>query len=191
LNLSFNMKTTFVREGGGDFSEPPSELKLLLAYEDEPTAARAKRAVDRVLSQPEVNARPELHLWKFDELADPERRERALQEAADDEVLVVSMHGQNRLVPEAEAALIHWVELKHAKPCALVISLDPDAKPLAETHPTLTGLRAAAERNDITVLLQFAEPPRLDMEAVFADIRRRADTAPPVSDELRRRIDPY
>jgi hypothetical protein len=185
------MKTALADQGGGEFSESPLQLKLSLAYEDEPTAERVKRAVNRVLNQPEVNVQLQFRVWKLDELADPERRERVVHEAADDDVLVVSMHGENRLTPEADATLNEWVRLKRTKPCALVISLDPEAKPLAETNSSLEELRTVAVRNGLTVMLQFEEPECSDMETVIADIRRRANTLPHVFDELVFHTDQY
>jgi hypothetical protein len=162
---------------------------LFLAYEDEPTAERAKRSVHRVLSQTKLNTQLQFHLWQLDELGDAEQRERAMQEAAEADVLLVSLHSENRLTPEADATLKQWVGLERSKPCALVISLDPDAKPLAETNRSLMELRAAAARNGITVMLQFAEPLLSGLETVFADIRHRANATSPVLDGIMNRID--
>jgi len=167
---------------GASSGESPLQLELVLAYEDAPTALRAKRALEGVLSKPEINARPRLHLWRLDLLHHPEMKQRAAQTAADADVLVVAMHGRERLTPQAEGRLKEWISLRRAKPCALVISLDADAKPLAEANPALAELRAAARRNGLTLMLHFGEPPRSLLNAALAGLRGPPASMPPYFD---------
>lgn len=166
------MKSPLTLHGGSDFDEPPLQLELLLIYEDGPTAQRAKRAVEAVLSTPEVNARPRFHLWRFDVLNDLQISARAAQEAAAADILVVAMHGRNRLASQAEAHLKQWVNLKRAKPRALVISLDAGVKPQAAANMTLSELRSAADRNGVSVMLHFGDLARPDTSN--ADLRSRS-----------------
>jgi hypothetical protein len=123
-------------------------------------------------------------------LGEPELREQAAKEAAAADILVVSMHGTNRLATEAEACLKQWVGLKRSKPCALVISLDDDAKPLADKNPSLAELRAVATRTGIAVLLQFAEPASPIIGVTIADIQRRANSSSHIMGEVLRQQDP-
>jgi hypothetical protein len=152
------MKTGLALPGGGEFGESPLQLELLLAYEDRPTAERAKLAVARVLSQPAVNTQPKLHPWRLDVLGVPKLGEQAEKEAATADILVISLHGKDRMTTEAEGCLTRWIGLKREKPCSLVISLDLAAKALVDKNPSLTQLRSVASRNGIPVLLQFADP---------------------------------
>jgi hypothetical protein len=157
-----------------DDRNPSLQLELLLAYEDRPTAERAKRAVEAVLSKSEVNAQPQLHLWRLDVLSDPQISARAAQEASTADILVVAMHGRHRLASQAEARLKQWINLKRTKPRALVISLDAEAKPHAAANATLTELRSAADRNGVCVMLHFGELTRPKSEVGRADVRSRS-----------------
>ena len=152
------------------------QLEILLVYEDRPTALRAKCALDRALSQPDATLDSQFHAWRLDVLAEPACQQQATQDARGADIIVLTAHGNNRMSAEAEASLNRWVAAKRAKPCALVISLDGDARPAAERDSALTELRSAAARHGVTVLLHFGEPPRSEMNAAIADIRRRADT---------------
>jgi hypothetical protein len=162
------MASSLALHGGDDFSEPPLQLELVLAYEDKPTAERAKRAVESVFRQHEVNTEPHLHLWRLDVLSDPEMKEWAAREASAADILVVSLHGGNRLTATAETALKQWVSRKRAKPRALVISLDSDSKPLAEANPTIIQLRQAAARSGFAVLLHFGKSQPAKSDAALA-----------------------
>jgi len=165
--------------GEAGLDQPPFQMEMVLAYEDKPTAERAKDAVERVLNRPEVNARPQLHLWKLEMLRDPQMRRQAAQKASKADILVLSMHGGKRLVPEIERGLKQWVSVKRRKPCALVISLDSSAHLDAEADLTLSRLRSAAVRNGITVLCHNGEPPGA---ALNANIRSQSDRTPPLFD---------
>lgn len=185
------MASSLALHGGDDFGETPLQLELVLAYEDRQTAERAKRAVESVLGKPEVNAHPQLRLWRLDALSDPKMKEQAAQEASAAAILVVSMHGRNRLAAQTETGLKQWVSRKRAKPRALVISLDSEAKALVEANPTITGLRSAALRSGFTVLLHFGEPSHSKPDAAIADHQSREPSTQHILEEPPRRSDPY
>lgn len=153
---------------------PSLQLEWFLAYEDGPTAERAKHAVETVLSMPEVNIQPHLHLWRLDVLSDPKLSEPAAREATAADIVVVAIHGRSRIPAQSETRLKQWIGDKPAKPRALVISLDSEAKPQAVTNSTLAELRAAATRNGVTVLLHFGEPARRASGARPAGFASRA-----------------
>lgn len=185
------MASSLALHGGDDFGETPLQLELVLAYEDRQTAERAKRAVESVLGKPEVNAHPQIRLWRLDALNDPKMKVQAAQEASAAAILVVSLHGRNRLAAQTETGLKQWVSRKRAKPRALVISLDSEAKALVEANPTITGLRSAALRSGFTVLLHFGEPPRSKPDAAIADHQSCEPSTQRILEEPPRRSDPY
>lgn len=185
------MASSLELRDGDDFGESPLQLELVIAYEDKFTAARAKRAVESVLSRPELNACPQLNLWRFDALNDPEITKQAEQHASAADILVVSMHGRNRLTAQAENRLIKWVGRKRRKPRALVISLDFEAQALVETNPTVGELRSTAIRSGFTVLLHFGEPPRAKPDTVIADLHSPEASTLHIPDESRQRPEPY
>jgi hypothetical protein len=171
--------------------EPHLEISVLLIYEDGSTGLRAKRALDHVLNQREVMAEGRFHVWGMDLLRNRDCQAEATREALHADIIVVSAHGPNRLVPEAEACLKRWMGLKRGRPCALVLSLDTDAKPPGESNPALLGLRAEAARNGLTVLLQFGEATRPEINTAIAGIRRRADATPAALEQILHRSEPH
>lgn len=190
-NQNYAMASSLELRGGDDFSESPLQLELVLAYEDKFTAERAKHAVESVLSKPELNACPQLNLWRLDALNDPEMKKQAEQQASAADILVVSLHGRNRLAAHAENRLKEWVGRKRTKPRALVISLDFEAQSLVETNPTVAVLRSTAVRSGFTVLLHFGEPTRSKLDAAVADLHSREPSTLHIPDESQQRPDSY
>jgi len=185
------MASSLAPLGRKNFGESPLQLKLVLAYEDKPTAERARRAVENVLNTPEVNAQLQLRLWRFDMLDHPEIKNRSEQQVFAADILVVSMHGRNRLTAQAENRLMKWVGRKRRKPRALVISLDFEAQALVETNPTVGELRSTAIRSGFNVLLHFGEPPRAKPDTVIADLHSPEASTLHIPDESRQRPEPY
>jgi hypothetical protein len=134
------------------------QLELLLIYEDIPTALRAKRAVDHVMGGQKAPADCQIHAWKIDLLHDPDCSEQAMQDALAADILVLSTHGNNNLSSKAASHLKQWVGLKRGTPCALVVSLDSEAKLFTDVNPELTELCFAATRNGMTVILHAGDP---------------------------------
>jgi hypothetical protein len=184
------MKDTSVDFNEGSV-EPAFQLELLVAYEDIPACERVKCAVDRVLSQSNVNASGRFNLYKLNELGNPEIRELAAKQAAQADILVLSMHGKNQIGPVAGDSLKQWVGLKRCKPCAAVISLDPEDKEQAGSYAWLTELCSTAAGSGMTVMMQFAGPPGFDTEFAIAEIRRRADTPFHLFDESMHGLDSH
>ena len=178
------MATKSIPDSGENAGESPLPLELVLAYEDKSTCERAKRAVESVLRKPEVNSRSQFHLWPLDALSDPGTKERAAEEAAAADILVVSLHGRNRLADQAESVLKRCVSRRHRKPRALVISLDSEAKPLTEANHTITQLRATAMRSGVAVLLHYGEPTRPGPDVIVAVLHGSESATRHIPDEV-------
>lgn len=151
------------------------QIELLLLYEDLPTGLRARRALDRVLSRPELMAEGLLHPWRLDTLGDPQCREQAALDALTAEIVMLSMHGGNHLPLVTETSLEEWFGSKTSKGRVLVISFDLDAKPLIKTNPTATKLGAIAARNGVAMILHFGEPWSGE-SATMSEAARRTST---------------
>jgi hypothetical protein len=151
--------------------EPTRHLEVLLIYEDDTTAWRARHAVDHVLNRPETRTQYHIQPWKLDQLRQAEGYGQAIHDALAADVVVLSTHGKNVAGLQAAARLMQWVGLKRGTPCGLLISVHPVDELFTDETPELNELCAAAARNGMTVIFHAGEPRGSQFGAAMSQIK--------------------
>jgi hypothetical protein len=131
--------------------------KVLVLYEDLSTAIRAKSALDQVPGVPRLSGEGRMHIWRLDLWTQQKCETCLMQEALAAEILVLSLHRNDRLPAGAAARLQLWIGIQRGGLKALVISLDPGAQLFSEENPELVELCFAASRTGTRILLHADE----------------------------------
>ncbi len=150
-------------------NEKPLSLEALLVYEDLETGLRAKHELDQTVKPLEPDAQVQVNLWRIDVLGEPELRDRAAKQAAEADIVFLSMHGQSALPAPVNLWFEEYLAQKGSEPHALAVSLDGQATQTAE------ALGAAARLAGADVFVHLEEPQE-EMESSIESIRYRAET---------------
>ena len=177
-----------VADAGDKTGEGPLKLDVLVVYEDLGTGLRARRALDQAAQRLEVEADFHVHLWKFELLRDPALFGQALTEAAKADIVFISAHGHAELPPSVSLWLRQSLTRKAGEPCALVVSLDTDARETPNANRTLEAVELAACQAGAEVFLHLGDAPT-EWESALDEIRRRAELRTVVLDDLLHRAD--
>jgi hypothetical protein len=167
---SFTAMPMFQDDEAG-IEEPTLHLEVLLIYEDETTAWRARHAVDHVLNRPETRTQYHIQPWKLDQLRQSEGYGQAIHDALAADVVVLSTHGKNVAGLQAAARLMQWVGLKRGTPCGLLISVHPADELFTAETPELNELCSAATRNGMTVIFHAGEPRGSQYDVAMSETR--------------------
>ena len=159
-------------------------LDALVVYEDFATGLRARRALDQTVRPLESHAEVQVHLWRFDLLGEPGLRQRAAQQAAEADIVFLSMHGQSALPKPVNLWFEEYLAQRGGEPHALAVSLDGRATQMAE------ALGAAARLAGVDVFVHLEEP-REEMESSIESIRHRADTRTRILDRFLSQAEAY
>jgi hypothetical protein len=131
---------------GRTHSPGSREVTVVAAYEDANTEARVQQFCSSLQAQMNGSCALVKQMWPMSELRLPQLRSIAAGEAAQAEVLIVSLHHGNALPPPIQSWLEQWVGCKNpASPGVLLALLDPPSAGLsAELQASLKALAARA-----------------------------------------------
>ncbi len=103
-------------DAGSAAGKEPLRLDVLAVYEDFATGLRARQTLDQTVQRLEADADVQVNLWRFDLLREPALRQQAAEEAAEADIVFVSMHGQSEL-PEQRQLVVRgvvWTQKRRA-----------------------------------------------------------------------------
>jgi len=170
------MKSLGTATTDGAFGEGPLRLEVLLIYEDLRTALRAKQTFEHVVRQVGLEADIHVNAWRFDLLRDPQMREEAAREAGAATLVLLSAHGRGELPAEVSSWFKQWLATKGDEPCALVVSLDSNARAsVATANPMLSSLQTAAAPAGVEVFPHFGEASQAEWELSTRRIHGRTE----------------
>jgi hypothetical protein len=156
-----------------EINEVDAPLEVLLLHEDLQTGLRAKSLLGSLEAKLSVKPRFLVELWRFDMLHDPELQERAVQEAARANMVMISMHGQHELPAVVRNWLSRWTEARNGEACALVASFDANVKGSVTANQTLDHLRRTAAPAGVDVFPHFGDVPASLKDRISQDSRPR------------------
>jgi len=113
--------------------EPKFPFDLVVAYEDRPTRARALQLYDHLAGQLLDDYDFKCAWWKLDHLGEPALREHAVDDAADANMIVLSIHGQKELPHIGRTWIEEWLPRRDNRKSALVALIAADEPEGAET----------------------------------------------------------
>jgi hypothetical protein len=169
--------------------EPKFPFDLVVAYEDRATRARALQLYDHLAGQLLDDYDFKCAWWKFDHLGEPLLREHAVDDAADANMIVLSVNGQKDLSAIGKTWIEGWLPRRDNRKSALVALIAADA-PEGGDPGLLRYLQSVARvaRMDFFThaFVQEKRMPTLDMDQVSA----RASVLTPMLQEILQRRTP-
>jgi len=102
-------------------------LNIVTLFEDVATGKRGKQVYDYLSGHLGAEFEFNHQVWKLDVLSTPSLRELAARDAADADIVIVSVRGDRPLAPEVKSWLDVWIG-QHGTPIALVALFDPEYK---------------------------------------------------------------
>lgn len=153
-----------IREKGESFGRleyesEPFGPEVLILHEDSATGMRAEYVLDNVQNQAEIGDRFLISVCSFGMLEDPGLAEAALQQAGRADIVLLSLHGHQKLPTAVRKWLLRWLEFRQFKPCALVASLDSCRRESLKCNPTWKFLRVITAPLEVDLFLHLGEPP--------------------------------
>ena len=146
---------------GSDASVAPVKpvLDVLLLYEDFGTALRATHSLDLLPVSFITESGMHTNLWRLDLLGEPLLREQAAREAAAADLIILSLHGHDRLQANARDWLNRWLDYKENRPYALAVLLDPGTANAGPDHPVVAQVKQIAAAAAADLFYSFCQPP--------------------------------
>jgi hypothetical protein len=148
-------------------------IECFMAYEDLITGLRAKRAMERVLRADAECLSPRFELLRFDLLEQPELHWWAAREAAQSDVVVLSLHGEAELSEAVRSWLHQWTCQRQGSGVALVASLDRSLRQMPENSPAVAHLREVAARCGLALFTHFGGRPQPRVISSLQTVCRR------------------
>jgi hypothetical protein len=146
--------TTYEHFTDGEDPTINRTLNILTLFEDIPTGKRGKQVYDYLSNHLSADFRFNHQLWKLSVLGTPMVRELAAKDAAEADILIFSVHGDDELAPEVKSWLDVWIG-QRGTPIALVALFDPENK---HSEPAIATRRYLQEVAHFGQMDFFTEP---------------------------------
>jgi hypothetical protein len=146
---------------GFDGSDAPIKpvLDVLMLYEDFGTALRAKHSLDLLPVSFITESGMRTNLWRLDLLREALLRDQAAREAAAADLIILSLHGHDRLQADAWEWLSRWLSYKEDRPYALAVLLDPGTANAGPDHPVVAQVKQIAAVAGADLFYSFCQTP--------------------------------
>jgi hypothetical protein len=144
---SFSNSPFYVPQNAGEFS-------VVLVYEDLETGKRARKVYDFLAGNLGEDCQCRLQMWKFDVLAIPKLRDIATRDAAEADLLIVSMRGSHALAEPVTVWIESWLAVG-TRAMALVAMVDASPEESSASEETCAYLGRVARRANMEF---FAHP---------------------------------
>lgn len=99
---------------------PKMPFDLVVAYEDRTTRNRALHLYDHLAQQLLDDYDFKCAWWKFDHLTDPSLREHSMDDAAEANMVILSLHARAEIAEDHKSWVESWITLRDQRKCALV-----------------------------------------------------------------------
>jgi len=135
--------------------QPASPLfRVVVGYEDYACGLRAMELYRRHLPEWENETEFRVCLWKFEPLGVPSLLDKAVSDALEANLIIVSLDGGRPLPVEARAWIETWRGQKLCEPAALALLINPDQR----AHSCARSLRAYLETVARNAAIDFIAP---------------------------------
>jgi hypothetical protein len=142
----------------------PPPLKVLLLHDDLQAGLRAKRALDRVATNPSSHAGFLLNIHKLSLLKNPPMQARALTEARGADLVLLALNRIDGLPEPAGNWLDRWLRDKRLQECALIITLDECFRETAPDNPMVQSVRQIVTAAGRPFFLHFGDSAVMPVE---------------------------
>ena len=160
--------------------EPKFPFDLVVAYEDTSTRNRALHLYDHLAQQLLDDYDFQCSWWKFDHLSDATLRQQAADSAAEANMIVLSLHARNDLLPVHKAWIEDWLPRRDNRKAALVALVAGIDRPESGAGPMLAYLQKSARQAHMDFFTHAFDLPRSAGEVSPQKIMERASTMTPL-----------
>ena len=124
--------------------EPKMPFDLVVAYEDRATRNRALHLYDHLAQQLLDDYDFKCAWWKFDHLSDPSLRDHSIDDAAQANMVIVSLHARPEIAEDHKRWVESWLALRDQRKCALVAMIGDGEQAAIDSSSLTSWLRNAA-----------------------------------------------
>ena len=160
--------------------ENKQAINVVLVYEDYATGLRAKRLYDDLCRQLEPECEVNQSMWKFEVLGMPRLGVVAAEEAAEADMIIISMSGENELPGKVRDWLETWVGEKAGQSSALVALFDEVEEEESQIEAIQSHLRQVARRGGMSFFADPAGVPEWESGHAPERIRVQVEETSPV-----------
>ncbi len=150
-------------------------FKVVIAYEDYPTGARAKTTYDYLLRAFGRDCEFDHTMWRFDALRIPELRQIAANEAAQADMIILGVWSRSLLPVEVKTWTEQWLQQKSSRLSTLTVLIENHPGGCAKTAASILDyLRDVSQRGQMDFFSQIINAPE---SARGSSARRTANGA--------------
>lgn len=142
---------------GGRLGKEPRRVAAVAASEDSRTDARVNEFCKNLAQNLGLKTELNKQLWLLSELRLPQLRAIAAGEAAQADLIIISVHHAERLPVEVEAWIELWVGQKNSRPSVLLALFDPVYQGVSSTMQAY--LREIARKGRMEFFVQSDDTP--------------------------------
>lgn len=132
------------------------EFKVVIAYDEFNMGIQAKRFVDWMTPRLGNSCELDLHVWSFAELEETNRCQRAVSDAAEAHMIIVSLRQDNGVPDHIHEWIETWLWRRADPEGALVLLIAPARRKDVAVVPTLLYLFGLAFRSNMKVFTHMA-----------------------------------
>jgi hypothetical protein len=167
-----------MNNGANYFSEGISDaeravLKALVMYEDRESGQRAKQLLDRLSKQAGIAVELKMKLWRFDLLSLPLALEQAALEAAEANVMLLSVNRKTSMSEADWEWMSRWLNHKEARPYLLCLMLGPEWNGVKPENPLIEEIHSFTIIEGVSFFCGILEPPSVRTETKFGGREER------------------
>ena len=175
------MKNTISQSTAGFLSlERKQAINVAIVYEDYATGLRAKRLYDTLCRQLEPECEVNQSMWKFEVLSIPHLGAVAAEEAAEADLILISLRGDRDLPHGVKDWMETWAGEKAGQSSALVALFGEIEENESQIDTIQTQLRQVARRSEMSFFAEPAGSPSWDSGHSPDRIRVHSEAMSPV-----------
>ncbi len=175
--------------GSSNSSAPDWRLEVSLAYQDLATGLRARRFLDDLLANSQIQAEFSLSLWNLSLFHLTEIREQAVLNAVKADLVVLSLRGDNGLEPETEKWLAQWIAGRSEEECALAVLIHSSVQETDSIGLTLFWLQQVTRPTRVRLFVGFIPTVTAEAAALSQPAWENNKPQPMGTGDIPRRLD--
>jgi len=169
--------------------EPKFPFDLVVGYADNVTRNRALVLYDRLAQQLLDEYDFQCAWWKFDHLRDESLLAQAIDDAAEANMIMLSISARSDLPPVAKTWIEGWASNKIPGKSALVALVDMAGQPAQAPCPVQSYLQQVARRASMDLFFHATDAGKVTHVPTAENLVQRAQTVTPLLQQILHRKD--
>lgn len=164
--------------------EPKFPFDLVIAYDDASTRSRAAGLHDHLSQQLLDDYDFQCSWWRIEQLHNPSLSEQAADAAANANMVILSVRGDQPLPPAFKAWLPRWLARKGSQKSALVVLISTGGQPTEESRRLQSYLQQVARQARMDFFAHVYPLPKVEADYSVASFARRAEAVTPLLEDI-------